>query len=116
MREIPAAAGVSESESAAAFIVSEGVGVGDSSGQGCWRQDNRGGTVACVFGGVWLVSARALTASCLQRRWRQRQRGRWRRIVYSGDGGREGVGVGNQPIFYYINCPMFGFQSLLFTV
>ena len=24
--------------------------------------------------------------------------------------------VGNQPISYYINCPMFGFQSLLYTV
>ena len=24
--------------------------------------------------------------------------------------------VGNQPILYYINCPMFGFQSLLSTV
>ena len=116
MREIRAAAGVSELELAAAISVIEGVNVGDSSGRGCRRQDDRGGTVTCVFGGVWLAAARALTASCLQRRWRQRQRGRWRRIVYSGDGGREGVGVGNQPIFYYINCPMFGFQSLLFTV
>ena len=24
--------------------------------------------------------------------------------------------VGNQPISYYINCPMFGFQSLLPTI
>ena len=27
-----------------------------------------------------------------------------------------GVTVGNQPILWYINCPMFGFQSLLSTV
>ena len=36
------------------------------------------------------------------------------------DGGYGGNGfndsVGNQPISYYINCPMFGFQSLLPTV
>ena len=70
MREIPAAAGVSESELVAAIIISEGVDVGDSSGRGCRRQYDRGGTVTCVFGGVWLVAARAMTASGLQRQWR----------------------------------------------
>ena len=37
MREIPAAAGVSEVESVAAIIVSKEVNAGDSSGRGCWR-------------------------------------------------------------------------------
>ena len=41
---------------------------------------------------VWLAAARALAASGLQWRWRQRQRGCRRRLVYIGDGGREGVG------------------------
>ena len=39
-----------------------------------------------------MAAARALTASCLQRRWRQRQQGRWKRLVYSGNGDRESVG------------------------
>ena len=92
MRKIPAVDGVSESAFAAAISVREGVDVGDSSGRGCRRQDDRGGTVMCLFGGVWLAASRALTASCLQRRWRQRQRGRRKRLVYSGNGGRESVG------------------------
>ena len=54
--------------------------------------DDRGGAVTCVVGGVWLAAARESKASGLQQQWRQRQRGCWRLLVHSGDGGREGVG------------------------
>ena len=51
-----------------------------------------GGAVTCVVCSVWLAAVRALTASGFQRQWRQRQQGRRRRLVYSGNVGREGVG------------------------
>ena len=63
-------------------VVGEGVGV----------RDDRGGAVTCVVSGVWLASERESTASSIQRQWRQRRQGRRRRLAYSGDGGREGVG------------------------
>ena len=52
---------------------------------------SRGGAVTCVVDGVWLTSVRTSTASGIQRRWRQRQRGQRQNIVYSGDGGSEEV-------------------------
>ena len=78
----------------------EGVDVGESVSEGVGVRDGRGGSVMCVVGGskgvggVWLEAVRVLAASGIHWRWpqRQRQRGRWRRLVYSGDGGRKGVG------------------------
>ena len=66
--------------------------LGTVAGKGVGVRDNRGGAVTYLFGGVWLAASRVLTTSSIQRRWGKRQRGRRRRLVYSGDGGREGVG------------------------
>ena len=79
--------------------VSEGVGVGDGRGVSvACVVGGRGGAVMCVVGvsegvgGMWSSTARTSTTSGLQQRWRKWQQGRWWRLVYSGDGGQEGVG------------------------
>ena len=78
--------------------VSKGVGVGyGRGGVVMCVVGGRGGSVTCVVGdskgvgGVWLASARASVESGLQQRWSQRQQGRWRRLVYSENGGLEAI-------------------------
>ena len=66
--------------------------LGTVAGEGVGVRDNRSGAVTYVFVSAWLAAARAFTTSGLQRQWRQRQQGRRQRLVYIGDGGREGVG------------------------
>ena len=43
-------------------------------------------------GGVWLAETRASAVSGLQRQWQKRQQGLQRHLVYSANGGCEGVG------------------------